>query len=259
MVQRRNRPAMSLAHPVRSAFTIIELLVVIAIIAILIALVIVVAHRVAGSGKMRLTESTLKILDTALEQYIAVKGNPPPVVADPRQGGASHLIPVADARDVTNSTQGTMINSVGLFMLQCKEVPEAFGQFSKADSKLVHDFDPDQADPNPASPNFAQQPSLQTAFDGWGNPIRYVHPVFKGKVTGTSANNGVDVVTLLGNPPPGKSYGIVTIRRSNSQGDMDADGGLPPSNRPYFYSAGPDGDASTTEDNVYLVQPRIAK
>jgi hypothetical protein len=64
-----------------------------------------------------------------------------------------------------------------------------------------------------------------------------------------------DVVDILGSAPsPATGYYPAEIRRDPAQ--KDADGGLT-TNRPYFYSAGPDGDPSTIEDNVYTVQPQI--
>ncbi len=37
----------------------------------------------------------------------------------------------------------------------------------------------------------------------------------------------------------------------------DADEGICPSNQPYFYSSGTDGDPGTREDNVYSTIPRF--
>ncbi len=251
--------------PARRAFTIIELLVVIGIIAILISLTLLIANKVSGSGKHRATEQTLRILDTALSSYISEKhGNPPPTVEDPRPGGSSRLIAVVDGRNFTGGSPGAIINSVGLFMLQCRDVASSGDELKRIDPKLVREYDADQADPAPSSPVFTQQPMLLTAFDGWGNPIRYVHPAFKGLVVLDANATQADAVAVsarLGAAPAGKTYAISDIRRADGSfangGPFDADGGVSPANRPYFYSCGPDGDPTTIDDNVYLTTPKF--
>ena len=69
--------------------------------------------------------------------------------------------------------------------------------------------------------------------------------------------------------PTALRYGTGEIRRSNRATTgppepADADGGICPNNKPYFYSAGPDGlvgigpnDEDYNADNVYIVQPRF--
>lgn len=246
-------------------FTLVELLIVISIIAVLIVLSVAVAGRVSGAGKARNTEQTIRLLDSALEAYINAKGGPPgPTVVDPRPGntGATKYIqPVADAR---SETSGEMINSVALFMAQCRGIPSAEENFKSLDAKFVREFNPETG----ATPgNFQSQPSLPTVFDAWGKPIRYVHPAFKGIISdvpgsGTNGATYTDVSALLGPAPAGTQYGIQRIRRNTvtAGGGPDADGGMSPANRPYFYSAGPDGDPSTMDDNVYLNgKPQLQK
>ena len=86
---------------------------------------------------------------------------------------------------------------------------------------------------------WTQQPSLATAFDGWGNPIRYVHPVFKGLLTTVGdPTQPIDLAAAnsIYPTPPGKQWGIHNIRRNNKAlspppptpmpGDLaDSDGG----------------------------------
>jgi prepilin-type N-terminal cleavage/methylation domain-containing protein len=248
----------------RPAFTLIELLVVMGIIAILIVVAVGVAAKVSGSGKARATEQVERVLDTALDAYIQAKGAPPaPWVLDPRSnntGNQPFVQPVADARNMDSGTE--IINSVGLFILQCKEVPAADAALKQLDAKVFHQYNPE----NSESPTLlGHQPTLLTAFDGWGNPIRYVHPQFKGLVlqTPNDPTTGVMTTTVLPQPP-GKQFAIANIRRNagdpNGIAKPDSDGGLNQSNRPYFYSCGPDGDPSTTDDNIYYPsQPRLQK
>jgi prepilin-type N-terminal cleavage/methylation domain-containing protein len=253
-------------HCARRAFTIIELLVVIAIISILITLGFVVAGKVSGSGKHRVTEQTLNVLEQALAALTAANGGmPPPTVTDPRPGGANNIIAIVDGKNMSTNP-ATVMNSVGLFMLQCKNVPDAAAKLKDLDTKLVREFDPDQTDSNPQAPSFNEQPQLLTAFDGWGNPIRYVHPMFKGRIavdpSDPASLGPVQVASKLGPAPAGKFYRISDIRRTDSFfSQTDSDGGMPIGQSPYFYSCGPDGDPATIEDNVYTKdnRPRFPK
>jgi hypothetical protein len=98
-----------------------------------------------------------------------------------------------------------------------------------------------------------------TVLDAWGNPIRFVHPVWQGgygafvKADGTLDSSrpdrkvpSVDGLTEISYT---RSY------RTAAGGSGSADEGLCPGNRPYFYSAGRDGDPGTREDNVYGTPP----
>lgn len=245
-------------------FTLLELLIVIAIIAILIVVSLSVAHKVTGSGKVRNTEQTLKVLEQSLSAYIGeTGGNPPPTVIDPRPGNTGttrRVQPVADAR---SGHSNEMINSVGLYMAQCKGIPAAEEAFKNIDAKFLREYNP-EANASPAS--YQSQPTLPTIFDAWGNPIRYVHPSFKGTLYGPDFENQTDETAsldvqhqyFLGPAQPNRPYGITMIRRNNSQtgGGPDSDGGINPGARPYFYSSGPDGDPSTMDDNVYITRPQ---
>jgi hypothetical protein len=113
-----------------------------------------------------------------------------------------------------------------------------------------------------------------TAFDPWGNPIRYVHPVFDGLLFGpdndlTDPDAEVRLVDDLRLLPPrdGTMWAIERIRRNAESDDPDesgdSDGGICRGDHPYFYSAGPDGKvgylvdandkviADYNKDNVY--------
>jgi prepilin-type N-terminal cleavage/methylation domain-containing protein len=251
-----------------AGFTLIELLVVIGIIGILIALALAVGSRVASSGKERVTEQTLRALEGSLDAYIQAKGGMPgATVLDPRKNGSvpnsTYLWPVADARNMSStSAVPEMINSVGLFILQTRGVPSAEAAFKNIDTRYLHTYDADGG----TATAWTSQPELLTAFDGWGNPIRYVHPAFHG-IVGLGAGNPpaqVDVDTVLGPAPSPRQYAITQIRRGTAPGTgpatpPDSDGGLCTAGRPYFYSCGADGDPSTTGDNVYVVRPQVQK
>lgn len=238
--------------PARPGFTLLELLMVIGIISILIIISVAVAHRVTGTGKAEATKQTLRVLDSALNAYIESKGSPPPPwVVDPRPGNPTnnqYIIPIADAANASDPMTRP-INTVGLFILQCREVAEANAAIQGLDNKVLREYDPDGE--NTA---WANQPQLMTAVDGWGNPIRYVHPVFKGIVTDSSGSGPATTANVFP-APPGKQYGIQQIERTAS----NSDAGLNLTSRPYFYSCGPDGNPATTDDNIYIETPRFQK
>lgn len=275
-------------------FTLIELLVVIGIIAILIGLTLAVGAKVSGSGKARVTDNAIKILDTAASAFEATRdGLPPAIVQYTRPGGDPEvpndnvLRPVADAYRMDSPEQ--QINSVGWFMFQAEKVPEVAPIFQKLDPKLVRKVSPEQWDPSKWN---EQQPELATVVDGWGNPIRYVHPTWDGLIHGgagfvsgnvDASNTGqavpVDNTLLeflgLPSPPEFPFTNFTQIRRNNqvqsASETPDSDGGICTGNKPYFYSAGADGKVGYlvdgtgkvledyNADNVYTVVPQFQR
>lgn len=254
----------------RRAFTLMELLIVIGVIAILVGLALAIGAAVSGAGKQAKTQELLKVLDTSLSEFIASSGGiPGPTVVDPRpnpNANAALLQPVADAW--TPDAPGCMINSVGLYMVQCESQPSAAAVFKSLDAKFIRKWDPDgSADPNAADVS----PWLSTAFDGWDRPIRYVHPAFDGLILGPTYPNGTDPATAVPTPTVlalsgSPQFAVLQIRRNNKPTPVgaptdqaDSDGGICRAGRPYFYSAGADGDPSTVADNVYTTKPEFEK
>lgn len=232
-------------------FTLIELLVVVLIIAVLVGIGLAVGARVIGGGKTAQTRDLLKTLDNVLNSYRnATDGLPPAAIIDPRLpegavGGAVVYFPMADAWDMDNDRT---INSLGLFLAEARRVPEVSDLLNNIDPSRYQEFSYTLGAPVTAPG--ASEPTLPTVLDAWGNPIRFVHPAFHGV-----RNMGEDVEDIIG-PPAAGSYYPEEIRRS--PGQRDADGGLT-TGTPYFYSAGPDGDPSTIEDNVYTTEPKIQR
>lgn len=239
----------------RRGFTLIELLVVVLIISVLIALGLAVGARVVEGGKATQTRDLVKVLDNVLNSYQqTTDGLPPAFIADPRQAAGGSTIgtrtsyfPMADG---VGGDRGMAINSVGLFLEEARGVAGVSRLLDGLDTKNYREFaftPAAELDPSPG----ASEPVLMTVFDAWGQPMRFVHPRFHGVVR--------DSVTLsddewLGPAPGTGVYFPGEFRRDPAEGD--ADGGLA-TGRPYFYSAGPDGDPSTVDDNVYTVQPQI--
>lgn len=267
----------------RPGFTLIELLIVIGIIAVLMGIAIVVGMRVTDSGKNKSTKDLLLALDTI---YTAAQnGNSgqvlPPLIADSRlfsnrnDPAATLWIPVADARAKSGQNGGDnlMLNSAALFLWQARQYPEAAKAIESLPTKLIKNMDPD--DPETTSgaaaneSNVVGQPQLPTPIDAWGNPIRYVHPAFDGLIQGGggTAASYKALNTVITPPTSGRLLFGEIRRNAIKRGDpttdpalaADSDGGTCVGGRPYFYSAGPDGDPSTIEDNVYSLQPTLPK
>lgn len=246
--------------PRRAAFTLLELLIVVGVIALLIGLALAVGHHVSGAGREEKTRYTLKALDQVLEEYIAQAGGiPGPTVEDPRTTappGQRYLQVVADAHTNEGGGGGRIINSVGLFEVQCRAQPSAAAAFQGLDTRFLRELDVDSNGSNWGDPF----PPLRTTFDAWDRPIRYVHPKLHGLIYDPSGDppGPKPVSVLLGPAPSGSQYLVNAIRRFRDT-TSDADGGMCRGGRPYFYSAGADGDPATLEDNVYLLRPEFQK
>lgn len=279
----------------RSGFTIIELLIVIAILATLVALTMAVGGAVLEGAKKRQTTASLQILDSWLASYIAERDDlPPPLMGVPRDARKPEqwrrVVPVIDGSTRQGKELIRPINSVGMFMHQVSEVASIKISLEGLDPKLVQRYNIDRAPVanlrrgQPIDPD-DEQPEIPTMFDAWGNPMRYVHPAFDGIIlrgeTRRIGMPGKQVWLLdsnslfgwdLGGPAHERLWLFHKVRRNKLVAEDytrwaddrepkigDSDGGLCISNRPYFYSSGPDGDPSTIEDNVYTQPPRFVE
>ncbi len=237
----------------RRAFTLLELLIVIGVIAILVGLALAIGRSVSGRGKEVRTQELIKVLDTTIADFTASAGGglPPATVVDPRRtnplvsGEPSVVQPVADAYASAGGSEG-LLNSVGLYLTQCEARPSTRALVQGIDAKFMRELDPDGT-----QETWDLLPPLRTVFDGWDRPIRYVHPAWDGLLE----DNGAPMPAP--SPPSGKNWFApnLTLTRVSPH----ADGGLCRGGQPYFYSAGPDGDPSTTADNVYTTKPEIEK
>ncbi len=186
------------------AFTLIELLVVIAIIGILITIVITIGASTVSGGKARQTRDAIRVVDTAVTTYLNDVGNVPPAfvaafapaISPAFEGDDYAAYPLADAVDLSNGEQErTRINSMGLFMRALDDVGLGDTLASVTPSLLTRwDGDADRVaeDAGPIQTP-GTQPELRTILDGWGRPLRFVHPSWDGLVT--QEDN-------LGNPRP---------------------------------------------------------
>jgi len=258
------------------AFTLMELLVVVGIIAVLVAITFMVGRAVTANSKRGITQDTIRILDSALAAYVAAKGEiPPPWLDDPRLNSATKRVPIADARDMgatdTNgaSPESTVIDSTALFVKQCESVPEAKAILDRLPSRVAARRAVRVGTGTPATAD------LTVVLDGWGRPIRYVHPAFS--VTYQASTTSALLVPPKQDDGSATTWSIDNIRRTHAvQVDPyatasplpsafpDSDGGRCPGGRPYFYSAGEDGLVGRLEgtvefdwdkDNVYSTIP----
>ena len=281
---RASRP-FSRRHPARRAFTLIELMVVIGIMGVLVAITLIVGAKIVAGGKANLTRDSIRVLDSTLGTLTGQQGgNPSAFMYDPEKQAQFErgedftdqddvpLIPIADARW---QTREIMINSGGLFLAQARA--EGIDLATGLDQDLIQTYSPDQG----SAASAEAFPTLPTVMDSWGQPVRYVHPKFDGQIVNpdprvTDTQGGyVDIADenqgyVFGRGGAtwlGDNVDEMLIRRNAIQEgeDMveldqrDGDGGVCSGNLPYFYSAGPDGDPSTIEDNVYTAVPNYVE
>jgi len=270
-------------------FTLIELMVVMIMISILIAIVLTVGSRVVENQRRKTTENVIRVLDAMVDEYTAQTQDrvpafyvtQPPSTATGNDAIAS-AFPIFDGRPcnaagaplITDTDSGTQPSLSLLFMAISQRLPI---------EPLLKSIDPTMLRPAPAPlmaagwRNGAPNPAaftlpLQGAGNGplyspvglvvndsWGRPIRFVHPRFSGLrspvLNGTVAPS---IVTYpIANAQAGTQQPIALGRRVSAAPAefREADGGVCPGGRAYFYSVGRDGDPATHGDNVYTITP----
>lgn len=261
----------------RSAFTLIEVLVVLGIIAILASISLVVANRVTESGRERLTSDIIKTLDTAAQSLISQRDKIPSTFTD----AEGYEFPLIDAR-LSTSTDFSLASkpepSLQLFFAVAKAASSVDEAVRGIDPKYIErasvhstalNQDAKELAPGNASP---QVMTLPVVKDSWGQPIRFVHPAYHGGYGDFFRRNDND-----GSWQPGGARQPLSRKlKSGRTGDStltfrraarpyaadpgntlvgDADEGLCAGTMPYFYSAGPDKNPGTREDNVYTTKP----
>lgn len=241
-------------------FTLIELLVVIGIILVLAGIGLTVGQSVIAGGQNAATADTIRLLENASYDFAEETGAQPSSLVDvasetPSDSDTS-IWPMADAADEDGrltANPGDVIPATALLLLDMKlRSPGSYDLISGIDPALsgsaVLDAD-------------GSRVQLPTIFDPFGNAIRFVHPAFDGGYGEFWDGETIDSLMSTSRDPRALS-GIGTgsesmdLRRSyrperDGEKKGDADEGICRNDRPYFYSAGRDGDAGTLIDNVY--------
>jgi len=235
-------------------FTLVELLIAVAIVAILIAIVVSVGFGAVASNKERVTRDVIGILDNAVAEYIAIHGEPPPPTMNwpGRTGSPLRIVPVSDVIEMPSEVP---IDSVALFLLQMRDQPKVRAVLEGIPPRFL------RAGTAPPGLQLDDSLVLNTVVDGWGKPLRYVHPKLAGLVYGpnwsapTSPTTGVPLSQVFGPAPSGAAYVPVEVRRNATDGDS----GRAESARPFFYSAGGDANPASADDNIYTSRPTFVK
>ncbi|MCY2953401.1 MAG: type II secretion system protein [Planctomycetota bacterium] len=217
----------------RKGFTNIELTVVIVIILVLMSMVVIGFKVVGDSGKKNATKAALEtaramlnevdaagVMSRVKELYVGGTVNyGTPIVAPGKVVVDNDQDPRWGARrravwDVAGNTQGSTAN----VMRQLNSMPMNRQITQKIPAEKLEKVADQQ-----------QKDSVMVLRDGWGNPVLFVP---------AGGMRDVKVSRVL--------------KRVTSMGVVNNDNAPPPSGATgFFVSAGPDGDFSTGDDNMY--------
>lgn len=239
------------------AFTLIEVLVVIAIIGLLSAIALVVGSKVTGGGQDRLTADTIRMLDLALNGYLADRsGKFPSYLED--TAPSPRKFPIIDGWAGAANAAQPIEPTIAMFVHLASEVSSVDSTIKGIETKQITRGDIRRSSDNLVAREGAGNISGVFVNDAWGRQIRFVVPAFHGGhgpfVTAAGNVNGTRPLRTV------KLEGNLTADYSRSYRPAAgkagyADEGLCPGNHPYFYSAGEDGDPGTRADNIYTVRP----
>ena len=246
----------------RRAFTLIELLVVIGIILVLMSIAVVGFRHVQYTGATRETIADLQICRDLLQEYqntaeLQNIEGPGPAQSTNMQPPAPTQLPIfvdpgtGPEKKAALNSNGTDLGSANSTDMGDKANPQGARYTAPAIVKtravmylllrdpknraLIANVPPKRLmegmQPNgQAAPNDASATML---LDGWSNPIIFV-PAGGLHIKGKKAGTDVDFVV--------RSTGVYLAQRLPP---------VSPSDRPFFASAGQDGDFTTGDDNVY--------
>ena len=258
----------------RRGFTLIEILITIGILLLLAAIVVFSMSRVGNSSRARETQvalGNLKNMVAELEATAGLRGRQPthmwygtttppqlatpPTVfdawkdADPTDGTTAPepdpvYVPAGSVESSNpNRFESAAIRNTQLMMVQLAQAPKNRTAISNLPGNSILKF-PTNITPDPTPP-FDETKEMGVLLDSWGNPIIFVPT---GGLAGLDAagdgamwiggNQGdAGVKQVIANPPAGSTTQVGPIRSSDG--------------RPFWASAGPDGDFRRADDNIY--------
>jgi len=174
------------------ALTMIELLIAVAIVALLVSGIFLVSGRVREQAKIRQTESTLAMLDTALEQYYdfdksyppdvnyAKPGTPPtrslPYALEPTSGLAVVNPATADYYDAQSiEVAYYYLNRVPQSRVVLNRLPESAVSAKAVKFEASGKPLPSRVfDPNVVVTINGKDVGLFRVVDAWNMPLRYI-------------------------------------------------------------------------------------
>ncbi|HZW07449.1 MAG TPA: hypothetical protein VFF65_10015, partial [Phycisphaerales bacterium] len=201
-------------------------------------------------------------LDQAVEAFIQAKGGNASRFPDRFTDALKNEFPLADASE-GNGPGGTVIPSGELTVELLKSEPASAAIIAKIPSEFVETVQAGSTigglTPQKAVTGATTTATYTRVKDGWGRPIRFVHPAYHG-IYGIAPNPARTISlrqsNILTTPQITRDWQVIT-----GTGDPTfqgiGDGGMCASGRPYFYSPGADGNAATVDDNVYSVKPKF--
>jgi prepilin-type N-terminal cleavage/methylation domain-containing protein len=239
-------------RPRRGGFTLLEILVVIGIILLLVSIGVIGFRALDQSGKVtKTTLENLRSMFNEYEQRTKLREQPPSMWLDDSPANPANNPNANLWHAQVRLTGPTSVNSGGdkrydwgavantqIVLAYVTRIPENKQVMTKIPSKQVHGTaDGDKGKKlTPTGDEKTIDPPL--VLDAWNNPIIFVGSDGLTGVTFTSKSGEFRVTStgLVSAPTGGGSVDPNT--RSKSW-------------RPFFASAGPDGDFHTGDDNVY--------
>jgi prepilin-type N-terminal cleavage/methylation domain-containing protein len=226
----------------RRGFTLLEMIVAIGIVLILLSIAVIGFRSLDASASKKETNATLTSLQGMMAELEATAGitrlvgdggvygrnekiirdpnppqvhNPGDVVAGTATGDTGRYgIAVRRTQEVINRLMQVPKNKTAIGQLGGKRLlGKPTNTYANANDKVV------------LNPNGGHLPTTPVLLDGWRNPILFVP---------SAGMEGVDL-------------GL----RSDGTHELNDQTIIAPGNRPFWASAGPDGDFTKGDDNVY--------
>jgi prepilin-type N-terminal cleavage/methylation domain-containing protein len=225
----------------RRGFTIIELILVMGIMLVLISMFFIGLNYVTGTARIHDTKAALETAKTMFNEYNQAThlNRIPAYVAANWSWSTSETLPppppwaLGPITPPTGSTPASYAWTNTTLGMDTFAVMYALEQMP-ANQTIINNL--------PASKKLTVTFSNITAtflLDSWGNPILFVpsgglvNVRFGGQTSTVTGQSAVGTTTTAGG-------GQITVTS--------------PDSRPFFVSAGPDGDVSLGDDNVYSFQ-----